>query len=293
MLIQPDQSISEKTSSYIDTCIVEAKRSGQSVSRFSYCPFCNVTRKTPIFCVLQAKSGFVLWCHRCHAKKFVDRDGFATIASARSALGRLAASISEEQVSSVVTYRVHLPSDFTTELSSASKMWLRKYHVSDAEIKTYRIGFSPSLNRCILPVYNGTELIFWQGRYVGTDRTEPKYKNVSQRGVSPTFISSSLTTKSEQVLVIVEDILSAIAIERAGYTGMSLLGSHMNKTVASRVRDMHAAKVRVWLDPDKRKESVRMCKLLITLGVNVAPVLLANKDPKDYNKDEITQWLEL
>ncbi len=72
----------------------------------------------------------------------------------------------------------------TYDIPSSGLGWLYHNHIEDRDIKKWQIGYSPGLHRVILPVYQGDELIYWQGRFLGKpDKVKhPKYMNVHKQG---------------------------------------------------------------------------------------------------------------
>ena len=91
-------------------------------------------------------------------------------------------------------------------------------------------------------------------------------------------------------LVLVEDIISAIACGRV-VQAVSVLGSP--GSVPSQLYGTLSTKkeVIVWLDYDKRLESIQWAKQIAqNLGIRTRPVW-TKKDPKCYTKEEIAQIL--
>ena len=106
------------------------------------------------------------------------------------------------------------------------------------------------MDRVILPVWGEEGLLYWQGRALTQRDGVPKYINVTTKRKSVYFV----VNMDSDTTVLVEDILSALAVARAGANSLALLGSSMNMGVQEFIK---TNKVRVWLDPDKRKECIR------------------------------------
>jgi hypothetical protein len=189
---------------------------------------------------------------------------------------------------SVVTKKVTLPSDFTADIPASGLLWLRTYGVNEDEIRRYHFGYSPRLDRLILPVFRDGELVFWQGRNLSSDTSRPKYMNVrSQRSDIVLFVNNQ-TSK----VVLVEDILSCLAVARAGVSAVALLGSYVKMDLLRDVlADADIACIKVWLDPDKRQEACKYAKQLRALGYSASPIVLAHQDPKCYKPEEVQRFI--
>lgn len=253
--------------------------------RQPYCPFCEPDRKTSHgFVVTRTRRGFSMWCHRCHTKYWIP----TTCPSSQSILSELRKRAADKvRPACVVTKKISLPSDFTTDIPASGLLWLRTYGVSNDEIRKYRFGYSPSLDRLILPVFREEELIFWQGRNLSSDTTRPKYLNVrTKRDDVVMFIN-----KDTDKVVVVEDIISCIVVARSGVSAVALLGSYIKIDFMKQVLTDTIKCVKVWLDSDKRKEACKYSKQLSALGFSASPVVLPTKDPKLYNEKEILKYV--
>lgn len=191
---------------------------------------------------------------------------------------------------------VSLPFDFTlNNVPAVGLAWLQRYHVTEEERKRFSIGYSPRLDRLILPVFRGEELIFYQGRYLGHKAGQPKYLSISKKADNVWF-EIRQQDSANTPLVIVEDILSAIAVARAGFCAVALLGSYLKEGLILHLlqkgfRD-DGVPVFVWLDPDKKSEAVRFARRLSSFGVNASSVLHADEDPKVYTPEEIRGFIK-
>lgn len=252
--------------------------------RHGYCPFCETYRNA--FVVTRTERGFLMWCHRCHAKKYVKSKTPSLAETLRVVKARATASLHPQQER--VPGAVPLPDDFVADIPQSGLVWLAMYGVTSAEIQQYRFGYSPSKERLILPVFNDNVLMFWQGRYLGVDSNQPKYLSVRTARADIWFeCGPDDSTKC----VLVEDILSALAVARAGYRAVALLGSYVNDALLKKLL-REGRQVCVWLDPDKRAESIRYSKRLRAFGLQAASILRPDKDPKEYPPNRVTEYLE-
>lgn len=260
---------------YLDHTLIPGQ-----VVRHRRCPFCEHDIKDKGFIVKRTSKGWVLYCHRCQQVQMVRRDNIPLGEVRRLLLRRNMPAID----STVVYSQVSLPYDFTAEISSTGMLWLNSNGVTPEEVKTHGFGYSPRLDRVILPVRSADgELVYWQGRRLTTDKTQPKYLNVKSRSRSDIFFR---VEKDSPVIVIVEDILSALAVARAGISSLALLGSHVNDDL---LKALPKKRIKFWLDPDKRKESVKFSKKLRAHGFTCSSILVPDKDPKEYGTEEIKE----
>lgn len=165
----------------------------------------------------------------------------------------------------------------TDELPQAAKQWLFQYGILPNEIKDFGISWNDEHQLLVLmktPEY-------WQARCFGNQ----KVKYLSKGKKPLTFYGFS------DKLVCVEDILSAIKISRLSpeWCALPLLGSHMSEEVSERVKKDFKSVV-IWLDRDKAKEAVKIARSLKQRGIN-SSVVISPKDPKEYSKGEIVEWL--
>lgn len=266
--------------------------------RYDYCPLCesHVSRKG--FIVTRTTKGFLMWCHSCHKKKFVPHGGgimypaySECMRSGKKFLAKLRAMPEEQDIQNTV---VVLPPDFTTEIPTAARLWLHKYGITQEEIKQFKFGYSPRYERLILPVYDeaGT-LVYWQGRYFGTGNS-PKYFNVRSTSRQEVWFDTISTGGDSNVIVLVEDIVSAIAVARSGVRAIALLGSYLMDSLTEYLVSLSSLsndrQVCVWLDPDKRSSCAQFAKRLVSFGVKARAVLSSDRDPKEYNVEDIRRY---
>ena len=182
----------------------------------------------------------------------------------------------------------HLPIDISSSLPAIAKDWLIQYEITPLEMR--RFWWSESKQQVIYPVFDTKgELIFWQARNFGkaylTDMT--KYYT------SGNVVDNLHVLGAGEVLILVEDVVSAIKISRQ-YKVMPLFGSFINKQNIIRLRDYildAVLELGIWLDPDKFADASRICKQAQQLGIR-AFTIMSQKDPKEYNDTEIQGLIE-
>ena len=165
-------------------------------------------------------------------------------------------------------------------------LWSLKSGLSP-EVATDRYGFtySETLDRIVVPVLNnGVDTGLWTARAASGQR--PKY-------IMPKGASGGLwydTRPSSGEIVVVEDILSAIKISRAGYASVAVLGTSIPWELG---RLCDNRQVIGWFDPDKagRQGYVKLRKALAPHGISPFRVT-SERDPKLHQRHEIQSILK-
>ena len=164
------------------------------------------------------------------------------------------------------------------EIPQRAMKWLLSYGITQEEIDEYGIKWSPEQQLLILI----EKAKYWQGRCFKPDS---KLKYLSS-GSKPSSVYGTGDT-----LVLVEDVLSAMKIARlrGEYCAMPLLGSSLSYDTEQKLKDL-SENVYVWLDRDKAVNAIRIKRGLLQKGFN-SRVVITEKDPKEYSKDEIKKYL--
>lgn len=229
--------------------------------------------------VTQVKGGWIFHCHNCAPKMsgFFPNRGIEVQQPPSETLSAIA-EIREDKI--VEQKDIKLPNDYHTHLPDTAKKWLLKYDITEQDARQFKFGYSPSMDRLILPVYNEKdELIFWQGRNLGVvTKDNPKYLSVSAKGVD-----KIMEIKHGNQVTIVEDILSAIKVSRYG-SAIALLGSYLPDAIYPRLKKYDF--INMWLDADKYSESVAYAKRLREFGHEVITICTV-KDPKEMEATSI------
>ena len=191
---------------------------------------------------------------------------------------------------------IALPHDFSTDIPASEAVWLYKAGVSANVAKHYGFGYSPSLRRVVLPVYNAGKLVGYTAR--STIGEKPKYRERADasaiftsdpRIALPSAKSSGTYTAYDCVLT--EDILSAVRVGRNVQHCCALMGTSLDAKQLERSLQF-GSRMALWLDPDKagRKAVSNLRRTLQLLGCKVQ-VIRSDKDPKYYSNDEIRRYL--
>jgi 5S rRNA maturation endonuclease (ribonuclease M5) len=258
---------------------------------------CTFDHDDPAMVVTRTNSGWIYFCHRCHCMGNLKDTGLSPdLTRARiEALKKIPVSKATE--------KVDLPHDFMQmeekldhdQVPWNAYHWLWKYNITKEDMLKYKIGWSPSYQRVIIPLYEYAEagdaiarkLVGWCGREVKYNSKEErkkakavKYLTRSKKGKRRYF----MTMGNRDKVVICEDALSAMKVNRAtGYTTIALLNTTLNDDL---MRWLRGREVWLWLDPDMKSESIKKVKRMQQLGLK-AHHIDSNKDPKDYN----TIWI--
>ena len=168
----------------------------------------------------------------------------------------------------------NLSINVTSKIPQKAMQWLLKYDIRQDEIDKYNIGWEPDMNILVL-IQNSN---YWQGRNFGFGNA--KYRS---NGIKPLTIYGE-----SDILILVEDVLSAIKIARTHkYCASPLLGSSLSKHAESQLVKQYKH-IYVWLDRDKASNAVRIRNRLRSLGVT-SRAIISDLDPKEYDKQTITE----
>lgn len=178
---------------------------------------------------------------------------------------------------------VFLPDDCSTEFRTDAADWLWQYNLTSLEIRKNRIQWSERLSSLIFPVFGEeNELLLWQMRYFGQSSTIPKWKTFGD--VQGTIHLP--TPHPANLVVLVEDIVSAIKVSKVT-NATPLFGSAIDDRRIHRLNKLFQ-RCRVWLDPDKKQEAVRMALKLSEIGLR-SDVILSDRDPKCFSAADIRE----
>ena len=184
-------------------------------------------------------------------------------------------------------HSVELPRDLTWEIPIEAQKWLYKY-LTREDIVKYRISWSPYWEQIIIPIgLNG---------YISRNFSKDKPKWYF-RGIKPT--DYILRTQDSDTVVLCEDIISGIKIHRAGYNAHVLFGTNIPMEGSRKLYNQFSSlgvgkgigqgpRVRVWLDQDAQKKSLRSVLRLQTFFKDVRTISTQH-DPKEYDIDQVRE----
>lgn len=176
---------------------------------------------------------------------------------------------------------VALPADITFELPPIATHWLDQYEITKQEIISNGLCYSHAKSYLIFPIWIEGNLEAWQGRYFGDNEQHPKWISY---GLSNQLFYW-LGNRNFSGLCLVEDIVSAIKVSRY-IDCMPLFNAHISQQRIAKIFELGYNKLIIWLDPDKRKESLAFAEYAKLYGLEVK-VVFSDKDPKECNESFI------
>lgn len=192
-----------------------------------------------------------------------------------------------EEASNFRDTEIVLPSDFTTDIPLVGRLWLYSGGISSSTWREYGIGYSESLKRVILPVFNDEgRLIWYQCRAVEKGQ-KPKYIQPSSDKSKVVFKGKN-NKHTTDTIIIVEDILSAIRVGKQ-FNVISILGTKLSSWHINYLSKY--SRVITWLDSDRAGQTgayeIRKSLSLVTETDNIVTKL----DPKKLTDEQIRNAL--
>jgi hypothetical protein len=233
--------------------------------------------------------GYRAYCFRCGPRGFVAHGDFSIDQLRRR----------REEMAWLDQRTVALPKDFTTEIPAHEATWLYRAGVNADTARHYRFGYSDSLRRVVLPVYQDDVLVGFTAR--STIGAKPKYIERTLRPSETIFVADpdlrltgdeeATGTLAGQCVVFTEDILSAVRVGRCVWRCVSLMGTSASAEQILRATQ-GASDTAVWLDPDRagKRASADLVRTLRLIGMPTR-VIRTDKDPKYYSNREIRRLL--
>lgn len=176
--------------------------------------------------------------------------------------------------------------DYVYTIAPKALKWLSSYGIRKEEILKYKLMWNNKTSSLVYPVFsqlNPEKIIATNERYFGTNENFPKY-------ISKGKIHSNLRVLSEKgtnLIVLVEDFVSAIKISRL-YAALPLFGASVPTSVIVQLCERKYVKVVIWLDRNKAASSM-VFRLKLSQFLPDVRVVLSELDPKGYTIDEIDE----
>lgn len=222
--------------------------------------------------VTRVDVGWLYFCHNCgwHGCKKIN--GLPP-AKLREAIKSKIYS-GTRSVEKIEYKHISLPKDYTTDLPADAFAWAHKY-LTPEEVKRAAIGYSRSLNRVILPCYDGDDrLVMYQGRWLGEkSKKNPKYLTwTCGRDDILYFVNST-----HKDICVVEDILSANVVGRS-VCGCAIMGSFISQTTINYLSLYD--NIYIWLDYDKKSTALKYAMRIKQLTGHTCIPIITEHDPK-------------
>lgn len=267
-----------------------AGNNDSNVVRFVQCPKCKNEGRDTSGDNLAIYSDGHAWCFGGHGYFHPNN-----VSAPNYALGGESCSPKKhnERIGSVEYFRPKRgnPEDETErKITEDPRSWLQKYGITEKDLLTYDIQIGE--DTVTFSLKKGDSVCYRNIRNFrkGAD------KYTSKRLIPGTLWDPlrSSKTKDDSPLVIVEDVVSAIKVSKAGYKALPLCGSGINVKALKRAVDESGAQeaTRIWLDPDKRLESLKMASRLNQWEGYGVTLVFSGRDPKDYSEEAIKELLK-
>ena len=174
----------------------------------------------------------------------------------------------------------------TAEIPDQPLNWLRKYGITDVEIRHYGIAWNPQTESLAFPVRRGGQVVLINERYFGKDPLHSKYRLYGHKALNRTFFNNPNTPNS---LVLVEDFISAVKVARFA-SCIPLFGSTISADAVKWAVGSFT-KLRIWLDRDKASESLKEASKL-SQWIPDTRTVVSELDPKEYSNTELINILK-
>jgi hypothetical protein len=174
--------------------------------------------------------------------------------------------------------------NYTFKLPPAPLKWLDSYGVTEQERIVNRICYDLDKDLLVFPIYDNDRLVVTNCRYFGDNPNYPKY--ITKGWKSGHF--KLFKKKDSNVIVLCEDFISALKIGRL-FNSTPLLGTSIPFPLLLSILGKFSI-LRIWLDPDKSVESIRLAQKSRQWIPNCATIL-SGRDPKDYNTETINELI--
>lgn len=243
--------------------------------------------------------GYRGYCFRCK-KSVYDDHGELSLAELSARRDAVQAMMHDKVI--------RLPNDIVPVREGDAAAWLLRAGVSLSIADRYGFGYSPRLDRVVLPVYKEGTLVAYTMR---STKEKPKYieRQVDETAIHYSLIETIL--EPEQApdygldLVVTEDILSCVRVGRI-VRSAALLGTAVSPAKVGSLVDGYKAvrhaqgigtqddhlRIGVWLDADKAGIQARKrLATRLSLYGHEAILIKTDKDPKRYSNREIRSIL--
>lgn len=246
--------------------------------------------------IKRVENGHVFYCHHCSSSGFV----LSKYARFKEATKRRKCAVEEPKaLQGKLRKTLQLPDHCTRDIREwprEARGWVRQYGITREEIRDYGLLYDIDSRRVVLPWYSGSDLGLYQLRKIfaddaGTDGTKPKYITRRRSLAGAHNISGDSSTR---VLVLCEDILSAIKLSRVCAV-YPLLGTSLSTEGLTTIMDGDWDRIYIWLDDDNRyvKKAQLVLKITLENFFKVKIVHTKGKDPKEHTIEEIKEILDL
>lgn len=241
---------------------------------------------SPSMLISHRENGYSTYCFRCE-----EPDSHAFVSHGTRSIAEIQRH--KRELQEAKGKPPHLPHDAVWTIPVAYA-WFLKFGISLVEATSRGFMWSEFFNRVVVPIYN-RDAVTLDAVHMRAVRPDDKPKWLNMGRPSPdamywTACGRNYTKSS--FIVVVEDLLSAIKIDLAGYNAVAILGSDITDTQVQRIMQ-ETATVVIWFDNDAAghkgaKDAIKQFKMQ---GCHVLQVT-SDADPKTYNRDQINDLIK-
>lgn len=221
------------------------------------------------------------YCFRCNRSEY-ERVGVRTLEKIL---------LDKRNLDAVKARGVAIPQDFTDVVPAPHNLWYLTKGLTGEDMQANGVGWSEDAQRIVLPVRNGGHLDALQLRAVHPDQ-KPKYLNpigpsVAKAVFVPVGLRQDFTNIGKDFIVVTEDILSAIKLDKAGIPAVSILGTNPTDARLNRIL-LHSNRILWWFDNDPAgRRGSRIGKCVSELMGADSSEIYTDLDPKMYDLQTI------
>lgn len=241
------------------------------------CLFCGGgSEREKSFAITRNTIGLLFYCHRASCRKQ------GIVGSVGMAARRKNPDSVEDKKYKFTEYKGEL----SEVADSTYRDYLGKYGITKQECIEQGIRFAKAINRIYFPIYDYRG--FQCGENLKAISIEQKPKTLINRWTDEPLIHWPLGQKMAEVLVLVEDQISAIKTSKIVLSA-SLLGTNLKEEGLSLFRKIGITKIILMMDGDKAgyKATSTLNNMLSPFFKVYTSYLPLGKDPKDLSLEDL------
>lgn len=189
------------------------------------------------------------------------------------------------EASRAVVHEAVLPTDFIPMMKRMNAYdYLSNRGLSDADMEYYGVGIA--MGRIVFPDFNvDGKLVYWVSR--AYDQSIPKYLNCPASRDKQIYNLGRWLNEKLDTLTICEGPISAIC---AGRDAVATYGKIISQSQVDIIRSLPAKKVYIALDPDAKKEAIKLAKDIVNYFDEVYLVPMTGKnDPASLGREKFIE----
>jgi len=252
--------------------------------------------KNDAFTITRILNGCIYNCYRCGVSGIIFKgsnpsDALKRIGQIRNRHTGSCRNDSNLDVCKLPTDHIPLVT-YDEAIPPHAYAWLYQYELDEEDFDRHYISYSPSLERTIIPFWDGTKLIGWTGRDIYYKRNKELYTKgflkrtplkwyTNYNNIRLFYNIYNNNNNNNNYIILVEDVISAIKINRYYKCNVvAILNSTLNTKLIDLLELRKYNKVYVWLDPDAHVKSIQGALRWQSMGVPTS-CIRTKGDPKD------------